>query len=57
MPHNINDREESKEDEQENEPEEDSAMLGSSHDFRSSWRNRSAACSGINALKYTSLML
>jgi hypothetical protein len=57
LPQSIKEREEDKENEQENEPEEDAAMLGASHGFRSSWRNRSAACSGINALKYTSLML
>jgi hypothetical protein len=51
MPHNIEERKESQENEQGKEPEEDASAFGPSHSFRSSWRRRSAACSGNSLLK------
>jgi hypothetical protein len=50
MPNSIDEREKSKEHEEEKEPEENTAMFGPPHDFNSNLRSRPAASSGINAL-------
>jgi hypothetical protein len=49
--------EKSHEKQQEQQPEKDSAVFAALHEMESNFRSRSAASSGMVALKYTSLML